>query len=551
LPSVDEAKRFLAQLEQQSRASDAVDGVMASIARGHQGAYRWGRLDRRTAGFNPPARSGDAAIYESDDLMSRRVRNQVANEPQLKRIRDAIEDLIVGPGVMTFADPFDPLVDLSALTRDTLDRYLAYALEADELFEEWFSDPKQFDIAGKRSGADMQRMLVGENVERGGCLLVRMNSRAPGRMVPLCYGIFEYDQLDHTHDRPSAPGVNKVIHGVELDEFGREVAFYIYDDHPHDDFAGGSTFGKSSRVSADRVIHLAMLRRPSQSIGVNWVAACAQPSFDRDKFVGSEISTAAKNALLLLVHYAKNLKNAGNLGLLDDDDGGDACGDAMVLGNTPVALRAPEGDKVEILECNRPTDTADSFLNILDHDTAAAAGISYYTLSGRYDSTSFSSVRAAKLDEDDHFRPLKNWFAGKVAIPVRRAFHRQAIGLGLLKSATAEDYLQNPRRYNRFDAIGPGRELLDPSSETDMATGLLRSCLTTLKAQCAKRQLHWIKVLRQIALENHVLDVLGISLDLSKGQGGQTVGNTRSKEDQQAAQEAAAPKTTRKKGAAA
>jgi hypothetical protein len=69
-----------------------------------------------------------------------------------------------------------------------------------------------------------------------------------------------------------------------------------------------------------------------------------------------------------------------------------------------------------------------------------------------------------------------------------------------------------------------------------MATGMLRSCLSTLKSECARRGLHWIKVLRQIALENHVLDVLGIALDLSKGQGGQTVGNTRSKADQDAAQ---------------
>jgi hypothetical protein len=47
-------------------------------------------------------------------------------------------------------------------------------------------------------------------------------------------------------------------------------------------------------------------------------------------------------------------------------------------------------------------------------------------------------------------------------------------------------------------------------------------------------------VLRQIALENRLLDILEIALDLSKGQGGQVVGNTRSKRDQQEAAAAAA-----------
>jgi lambda family phage portal protein len=563
-PTAAETKKFLAGLEQQAHAGDRLADLQANLQRNYQGAFRWGRRDSRTAHFMPPHRSGDAAIWESDDLMAARVRNQVLNEPQLKRIRDAIEDLIVGPGVMTFADPFDPLVDLKALlSPDTLDEYLRYALEADELFEEWFCDPKQFDLAGKRSGPEVQRMLLGENVERGGCLLVRVASDEPGRTVPLCYQIVEYDELDHSHDRPGGTGLNKIINGIELDDRGREVAFHIYDAHPYDDFAGAALAGKSSRIRAERVIHSALFRRPSQSIGVNWVHACAQPSFDRDKFVGAEIQSAAKAALLLLVWKMKNLKAGRNLGLLDDTSDTDLFGnEQMKMGNSPVALPIHADDDVEILESNRPIDTADSFLNILDHDTAGAAGISYYTLTGQYGQTSFTSVRAAKLDEDAHIRPLQNWFASHVALPIRREFHRQAIGLGLLKTVSAEDYLDNERRFNRFDAIGPGRDLLDPETETNATTGLLRSCLTTLKQACARRGQHWIRVLRQIALENHVLGTLGIALDLSKGQGGQAVGNTRSKADQEAAQQAQQqgksaagrksppPKQAKKRGAA-
>jgi capsid protein len=382
-------------------------------------------------------------------------------------------------------------------------------------------------------------MLLGETVERGGCLLIRTAASGGNRLLPLAYQVCEYDELDHSHDRPAGPGINKIINGVELDSLGREVAFFVYDTHPFDDFSGAGQAGKSSRIRADRVIHTALFRRPSQSVGVSFLTAVAQPSFDRDKFVGSEITTAAKNALLLLVQKVKNFKSAANLGLLDDTDASDPYGnEEMKLGNSPVALRIPAEDEIELLECNRPTDSADSFLGILDRDIAGAAGLSYYTLSGNYGATSYSSVRAAKLDEDAHIRPLQNWFSSRVALPVRRDFHRQAIALGLLKSVSARDYLKNPRRFSRFDAIGAGRDLLDPEAESNAAAGLLRTCLTTLKQQCAKKGLHWLRVLRQIALENHVLDVLDIALDLSKGQGGQTVGNTRSKSDQEAARAA-------------
>jgi capsid protein len=179
-------------------------------------------------------------------------------------------------------------------------------------------------------------------------------------------------------------------------------------------------------------------------------------------------------------------------------------------------------------------------------------GLSYYTLSGRYDQTSYTSVRGALLAEDSHIRPLQNWFASKVALPVRRDIQQQAIALGKLKSVSAEQLLEEPRRYSRFDAIGAGRELLDPEAETNAATGKLRACLTTLKSELARRGLHWIRVLRQVSLENRLLDILGIALDLSKGQGGQAVGNTRDKKDQQEMAKAAAkPKPAAKKPAKA
>ena len=529
MPTDQSTRAFLGQLERQARRADSESGIGQQLAAATREAYRWGRVDRRTEHFQPPARSGDAAIYESQDLMHRRTRSEALNNAQVKRIVEALTDLIVGPGMLTFADPFDPLLDLTSLSLETLDEHLTYALEADDLYDQWFLDPEQFDQAGKRSGPDVQRMLIGECVETGDVLLVRTQSNRPGRIVPLCYQIVERDQLDVTRDRPASEGHNKIVNGIELDAHGREVAFHIYDDHPFDDFTGQGTSGKSSRISASRVIHLCLFRRPSQSIGASWLHAIGQNNFDRDKFIGAEIQTAAKAALLLLVASMENLKNAGTLGLDDGECSTDANGNSeMKLGSSTMAFKVGPKDKVEIVESERPNPNAESFISILDHDTAAGTGISYYTLSGRYDKTNYTSVRGALLAEDSHIRPLQNWYAGKIALPIRRSFHRQAIALGKLKSVSPADFLDNMRRYNRFDAIGAGRELLDPEAETNAAQGKMRSCLTTLKEECAKRQKHWIKVLRQIQLENRLLDILKISLDLSKGQGGQVTGNTRS-----------------------
>lgn len=536
------ARAFLGRLAQQAKSIESERSIERQIMAGTQEAYRWGRIDRRTQHFQPHHQSGDAAIYESQELMNRRVRNEKLNNAQVKHIIEALTDLVVGCGVQTFADPFDPLLDLSTLTPADLDDHLRYALESDERYEAWFQDERQFDVGGKLNGPAMHRLGMSECVETGDALIVKSQRKRRGTPITLCYQQIERDQLDLSKDRPAGNGQNKIINGIEVDKYGQEVAFHIYDAHPFDGFSSAGLVGESSRVPAERVIHLYMFQRPSQNIGVNWLHATGQNNFDRDKFLGGEIQSAAKAALLLLVHKYKNFSPAA-LGLDDGDDNSDAYGNPeLKLGSSPQAISIHNEDEVELIESARPNDRLEPFMNVLDHDTAGGVGLSYYTLTGRYDQTSFSSVRAAKLDEDLHVRPIQQWHAGRMALPIRRDFSRQAVAAGLIKSVSAAELLANPSRFERFDAMGPGRDYLDPEAEYGAAAGRCRSAFSTLKLECARRGLHWIRVLRQIALENRVAELLKVVLDFSKGQGGQVDKSPRTAGDAPPAKKAGARK---------
>lgn len=536
-----QARDYLSTLENVAKRLDREASTRREIQAGTQEAYRWGRISRRDQHFQPAQRSGDAAIYESQDLMHRRVRSEKLNNAQVKRIIEALVDLTVGCGVQTFADPFDPLLDITALERDNLDDYIRYALESDDRYEEWFQDERRFDASEKMSGPVMHRMALNECIEVGDAIILRCRRPRASNQVGLCWQLLERDQLDNTKDRTAGHGENKIVNGIELDAMGREVAFHIFDAHPYDDFAGGGLSGKSTRILADRVIHLFAFNRPSQNIGVSWLHAIGQNNFDRDKFIGAELQSAAKAALLLLVAKLKHFTgNSASLGLDDGEDNVDYYGNQeMKMGSTPHAIRVGPDDDIDIVETNRPTSTLDPFINILDHDTAGGAGISFYTLTGRYDATNFSSVRAAKLDEDLHIRPIQNWLSGRLVLPIRREFNAEAVGRGLVKSVKAAEFLANPSRYQRFDALGPGRDFLDPEAETNAAAGRCRAAFSTLKIECARRGLHWIRVLRQKALENRLSELLGVIVDFSKGQGGQ-VDKTSSQDDRQPAKKAGA-----------
>lgn len=527
-------KKFMSApaAEQPSAIPGSVEYAREVLAESFE-AYRLARRDRPREHNLPHAYSGDAAIMSSHGLMNRRVRDLVRNTAQGKRVRQAFQDLVVGNGFQTFSWPFAPeemlklVTELEQLEQGTLGPRLQFALESDDLFEEWSSDPKQFDVEGRLSRAEMERMAMGETVTVGNALIIRcFNPRY--KLVPLCYQIIEREQLDESMDRAAGPNQNKILNGIEFDKSNRVVAYHILVDHPDDAFGnpGSSLLGaglsygtglRRMRIDAERVIDLACYDRPSSSVGASWYDATGQTTWDRDNYMGSEIRSAAVDAAFAFVAMLNDGEKYGAFGFADDGDDEDDQGNrSYKIGQSPVAATIGKDEKLEMVRTARPNKDAPAFLKLLDRDQAGGLGLSYYTLTGDYESTNFSSSRAAKLDEDCRLDPLKRWFATHVAIRMRRDFNAIAAASGLFKSLRPTEFRANERTYQRFDAIGNGRDLLDPFKEGEARTARMRTGISTFKEECAKLNKHWIKVLMQLAIEKKMKALFGVDMDHSK-----------------------------------
>lgn len=519
--------------------SPKAEGVRHADAESYE-AFRLARKDRPREHNQPHAYSGDAAIMSSHDLMNRRARDLVRNVAQGKRIKSAFQDLIVGTGFQTFSWPFAPqemlqlVTELDQLNQGTLGPRLQYALESDDLYEEWSSDPQQFDIEGRLSRMEMERMAIGEAVISGNSLIVRC-FRKDYSIVPLCYQIIEREQLDESQDRERSEGKNKILNGIEFDRHNRVVAYHVLLDHPDDAFGSsfrnfaGRSFGttlRRRRIPADRVIDLALWDRPSSSVGASWYDSTGQTTWDRDNYMGSEIRSAAVDAAFAFVAKLEHGEKYGGWGFSDGLDDEDEQNNRLFkIGQSPIAATIGKDEALEMVRSTRPNKDAESFLKLLDRDQAAGIGMSYYTLTGDYESTNFSSVRAAKLDEEGHLDPLKKWFGIHVALRMRRDFNAVAAASGAYHALRPAEFRRNARTYQRFDAIGNGRDLLDPFKEGEARTARMRTGIGTFKEECAKRGQHWIKVLMQLAMEKKVQEMFGVELDFSKagsGSGGES-----------------------------
>jgi len=495
---------FLAELGKRHRLEESLR------AETHE-AYRAGRIDRHTKSWQPAHRSGDSAISESQSLMTSRIRDEVRNTPLFNHARSVLTDMIVGCKIAALATPHLANDDLDSID----DQYLSYGLESDDLFEEW----EDFaDVEGVLSWGEMQRQAFGETAEVGDSLLLECSRPDRSHAHPLCYQLLEREQIDLWKEQPRTDKQNLIRNGIEYDRHGRPVNYWIFDAHPYDDVAVGSS-PFSRPVPASRVIHMFVPPRPSAHIGASWFAAIIRTGRDRDWYLGNELTAAAIGALFTAI-IKREHPNAGPIGMSDGDNSADPLGnDPVKLGNGLI-FEAGLKDEVEMIESKRPSRNASDFISMIDHDMAAGVGISYYRLTGRYDNTSYTAARGAHLDDAAHTKPLQAWMARRLIRPVRQQWNRQAAALGLFETVTAREFNRDLRRYQKLEILGPGREQLDPEAETEASISRLRSGLSTLKDECGLRGKHWIRNLTQIQREKAIAGRLGIVLDYSKGQGG-------------------------------
>lgn len=503
-------------------------------------AYKLARRDRPRESYQPQGHSGDSAIIGSHDLMNRRTRDLSRNVADAKRIRQFLVDAVVGNGMQTFAWPFLPSElftltnEIKTISTGTLGPRLQFALESDDLFSEYCDDKKQFDIEGRLTACEMYRMIMGEAVTVGNGLMVRVFRKdydPDKHLVPVCWQMFEREQLDQSQDRPASKGVNKIVGGLEVDSNNRVVAYHLYLDHPHDFFGinqsglmgagAGVSSGESLRIDAERVIDLARYDRPSSALGATWMDAAGQAIWDKDSYCESEIRTAAVDAVFAYVAKLKNAEKFGAWGFADGNDEEDEFGNREFrIGHSPVASVIGIDEELEMVRPARPNRDAGPFLEILNRQIAASTGISYYSLTGDYAATNFSSTRAAKLDEDLFIGPTQQWFGRCVALPVRRTFNAMAGAGGRFASITPAEFRRNFRTYQKFDVIANGRDLLDPFKEGEARTARLRTKLSSYKDECAKKNKHWIRELMQQSIERQVFELFGVEPDFSKGGGG-------------------------------
>jgi lambda family phage portal protein len=264
---------------------------------------------------------------------------------------------------------------------------------ASELWKRW-ADTPECDVEGRLTFAGIQELAMASAVRDGAVLLRRRRRKLEdGLAVPIQIQILEVDHLDTAKDGVKGPSGGMIIQGVEFDQIGRRVAYWLFPEHP----GSGLPSAESRRVSASDILHLYLMRRPGQVNGTSWLATTIAPLKDFDDYEDSQIMKQKIAAC-----FAAFIVNPGGDPLAigqedEDDDSIEEFGPGQTQYLTP-------GEDIRF--ANPPSTEEGGFSTRVLRKIAAGMRITYEDLSGDYSQVNFSSARMARLA---HWREVHKW----------------------------------------------------------------------------------------------------------------------------------------------
>ena len=368
--------------------------------------------------------------------------------------------------------------------------------KAQSIWKAW-SRSTSCDFNGQLTFSGLQRLVMTTVVESGSALVLRQKAKsADGLPVPVRIRVLEPDYIDVGKNSGGSKNKNSIVQGIEFDNGGRRVAYWLFEHHPGTAFgSGGFTLGAASkRVVAKDVIHVYDVERAGQNHGTPWLASAITKLQDFDDYDDARLMQAKIAACFGA--FVTDLDGTGSaLGEPDDED------DRIeTLSPGHIEYLAP-GQSVEFPSPPSTSDHGSFSVNQLRR-VAASLGVTYEDLTGDYSNVNFSSARMARLS---HWTNVYSW-QWNMLIP---QFCDRVWGWVMELSQTMNEWPEAPSA----GWSPPPMPMISPEKEGLAYQRLIRSGTMTLFQAIRERGEDPVSHLAEIAAGNEMMDQLGISLD--------------------------------------
>jgi lambda family phage portal protein len=442
--------------------------------------YSGAALGRHTDGWKTRSTSADSEIGMAGPRLRDRHRDLVRNDPHAAKAVSSWVSYLIGDGIQPRS-------------------------ENDKAMKAFATWSKQCDPEGLQDLYGLQTLACREMIE-GGEVLVRRRRRRPsdGFHVPLQLQLLEADFLDATRTGVMEGG-NTAIQGVEFDKIGGRAAYWLFSEHPGNNFIG-SLAGRlqSKPTPARELLHLYEKQR-TQVRGVPWGAPILRRARDLDDYEFAE--------------GIRKKMTSSQVGVVVGDDNGEMGVTNSAASQVRAGIVDSQGRPIEQMEpglfgflrggkdikFNQPVPD----MGYAEYKKAALKGIAagyrlpYELLSGDLSEVNFSSIRAGEIA----FRRLVSAMQYQIIIPM----FCQPLWDWFCEAAYLAGLIDSPDVPVEWSP--PTFEYVDPYKDALTALIELRSGTRSYPEVMASLGRDWRKVLPEIKAWFDALDKDKIVLD--------------------------------------
>lgn len=447
-------------------------------------------------GFLQALRSKDQEIRKDALALRSNSRRLANNNPYMRRYLRALGDHVVGPSGFTLQSTY---ATKAKTRRDP------YASKNEQEFARW-GRKGSCTVCGQFSWLDVQRMGLRTAAMDGECFIRIVRGYRNDFGIALQF--LDADLLDHTYTIVGGKGQNSIIMGVEVDDYGRPVAY-----HFTDPLSARPSYprGARIRIPAADIIHLIDRERAVQTRGVPWAASVMYLISMLGHYWEAEVAAARHEAERIAFIKSPN----GALEEVDEDSdrGGPVPVDPMAAAaRMPAATSiyyqgVPAGVEIDIPKAEHPTTAFSEFSKAMLKGIASGLGISYATLASDLTQVNFSSIRTGTLEDREYYRELQ----GLMIETLCERVYEEFIYMAVLKGALT---MPNGATFEAFAAHEwepRGWDWVDPKNDTQAKIASIDALLDTRTRILAERGLNFADVVAKLKEEKEAIDAAGLT----------------------------------------
>lgn len=395
------------------RMQRRIEQERATLAGRASSLYKGAEFSRLTLDWSATLAPPDEELRWSVARLRSRARDLARNNPYVRGYLNMLAVNVIGSAGMTLQAQ---VKDNSGLQNDRLND----AIEAG-----WLDWAQDVTVGTPLSLVRFEHQLL-KTVAREGEVFVREWRGFSNRFA---YGLeaIDPDLVDETFNRVrGTDGTNEVRMGVEVNQFGRPVAYHVWD-RPQSTI-GAPVPRRLQRIPANEILHLYDPDRVNQTRGVTWLASTMFGLKMIDGMDEAEL-VASRAAASKMGFFTRKGDELAGKPVSDDENALDMEANPGTFGILPPGYDFAQWDP------QHPNAQYPAFIKAMLRKCATGLAVSYNGLANDLEGVNYSSMRHGLQGERDNWQTLQGWWIGAF----RQRVYREWLGMALLAGAVRLD----------------------------------------------------------------------------------------------------------------